>query len=236
MGAGCSQEAVTQWQDKASDAASTVQDWYAEVEENMVSDETKETEEVSETEKTLMQDGTHVYGEGFSLTVPEEWIATGRSELMEHADGRVGYGWIENGVPDDAYGDPDIISISIMSMNKDEMTYEEIVEEFDWDQGDIDLRVNYMQENAHPPYNEITGEDIIVTSRKVILDNEQEVNYSEIRCEKICYIEGSAMTLGMYFVDAGEAVYLLQVKVGTNEMTDERLVMAADIVKTFTVE
>jgi hypothetical protein len=40
----------------------------------------------------------------------------------------------------------------------------------------------------------------------------------------------------MYFVDAGEAVYLLQVKVGTNEMTDERLAMAADVVKTFTVE
>jgi hypothetical protein len=232
MGAGCSEGAVTEWQDKASDAASSVQDWYAEVEENMSDDA---AEEQGELQQTLAQEGVLVSGQGFSLTVPDGWMATGRDEVMKHSDGRVSYGWIESGVSEGPYGDPDLISITIQSIEKDEKTYAEIVDMFGWDESDIDEHVDFMKENAHPPYNEITGEDIIVTSRKVVV-GDSEANYSEMRCEKICFIEGIAKTMGKYFIEDGDQVYILEIGIGTNEFTDERLSEAEKVIKTFIIE
>jgi len=231
MGAGCSGEAVTEWQDKASEAASSVQDWYAEVEENISDDEDVATKN----QDTLVKDGSLVMGDGFSLTIPEEWIVTPMSSPTRISDGRYTYGWIKSGVMDDAYGDPDIIMLTIEDVEKEERTYEEIVAEYGWDQTDIDERVTFMQENAHPPYNALSGEDVSVLSGKVTIQN-QEANYSEIRCEHVCFIEGSAMTTGLYFIDAEELVYLVRISVGTNEYTDTHLEQAEEVVKTFTIQ
>ena len=177
-------------------------------------------------------EGMLVQGDGFSMEVPEDWIVDASSFTSRSSTGMRTHGWIANGVSNDAYGDPDIITITIKDLEKDDQSFDEIVELYGWDESDIDARVEFMREHAHENFW-ITAADVSVVNGAIEMNDGSIVSRSELRCLKTCYIEGSASTIVEYFVETEELVYKITVSVATNETTDAFLEEAEEVIKTF---
>ncbi|HBK34887.1 hypothetical protein A2239_00310 [Candidatus Uhrbacteria bacterium RIFOXYA2_FULL_40_9] len=224
MGVGC-----TEVQSVIEEVGAGAQNVYEHFGEGYSSDEGS-PEEVTELTRF---DGAHVQGNGFSLQVPENWLVDASSFTDRSSTGARLHGWISNGVSNDAYTDPDIITITIKDVEKEGRTQNEIVSEFGWDESDIDARVQFMQEYAYEKYW-ITAADVSVKNGAIEI-NGAVVPRSEMRCEKTCYLEGSAVTTVLYAIEGDELVYLVSVATGTNEQTDVFLAQAEEVIKTFVI-
>jgi len=188
-------------------------------------------EVVTEPEKPAVPDGWQITeGENFSIQTPESWLIS-KSEITG-TDFTTKL-WLESGISNDAYIDPDIVTIKIATMPKGDGIFSEIIDLYAMDEDNIEEIVKTMVEMAAPPYNEITDKDIVVAYSEVKLNNGTLAQKITFQCLKECYLEGPAFAINQYFVETGDTIFLLEAKTATTDKTDTLLLIAEQVVKTF---
>ena len=195
----------------------------------------EEGEAVSEYLGWLEREGetTMVFGNDFSFSVPETWIVTSADDKERLADGRLFHGLIENEIADDAYGDPDVASINVIDVSKEQWTYEQAVEEYGWNEDDKSFCLS-MDEWFSDPDDVATEEDIQMGSSEIMV-GELPAQYSYMRSEKPCFIEGPAKTYATYVIEGEEVIYLITISNATSELTEELMEAAEEVVETFSL-
>lgn len=177
-------------------------------------------------------DGTQtVASDRFTLKVPEGWVVISTKETDRHNDGKFQYGWIYNVQPDDM-SDADVVQINPYDILKDGNTFDEIVAANAWDAVDVTEIVSFMSTEAAEAFPDFSEADVTVDMADDVV-NGLVAKRNTLQCLKPCYIEGAAQTHVLYFIDAPDRVYLLDVSTNTQASTADFLNKADAVVRTF---
>ncbi|HBR80393.1 MAG: hypothetical protein UX09_C0041G0003 [Candidatus Uhrbacteria bacterium GW2011_GWE2_45_35] len=188
------------------------------------------------TAEALPEGWQKIETDNFTINAPKTWISSVPNATGDGTKKFLTVVKLESGVSDDAYTDPDVVILDISYLEKGEKTFDEIVKEFALNEDQAALQIEFMKESATPPYNEITTEDIVVTTEQVELKNGVEAKKITFQCLKVCYIEGPAYTIIQYFINDEDKIYKLEAKTATTEKTETLLLVAEQVVKTFEVK
>ncbi len=160
--------------------------------------------------------------ETYTIDAPGTWIVNASDPVNL---------WLESGINDDVYVDPDIVSVRVSEVLKDGRTFEEIVSDEAWDETDVAQTVAFMKTEAIAPYNEISESDIVISRQPIEIAGSSAVRASR-QCLKPCYIEGGPFTDIQYFIDAGDRVFILTARSGIDERAEALLLSAEEVIKT----
>lgn len=190
-----------------------------------------EVEDVSEDSSVTQSNGDtmFVFGDGFSLQVPEDWIVT-TSDSERSSNGVLTYGWIYSAEQESAYGDPDVVRIRVEDVLKGDLSFSEVLDEHD--SLSAISAVKGMQRYANAPYNEITVADIIDIKEQIVF-NGFATQRNTFVCTRECHIEGLPPAEYRYFIDVGDRVFIIDARTVYSDSYEQLLNQADEVIATF---
>jgi hypothetical protein len=198
--------------------------------------ETPASEPTAENSNQLPEGWQKIETSDFAISLPQTWIIKSQAKYQPTGDNFSPEYFLASGQPEGVYGDPDVIEINISQILKANRSTEEITQIFGKKETDIATTIKFMQENAIPPYNELTTNDIKFSQYTINLNNGTNISKITFQCLKTCYIEGPATTIVQYFIETPEKILKLEAKTPTSEKTETLLLMAEQVVKTMEIK
>ncbi|MFH1089261.1 MAG: hypothetical protein V1716_02450 [Candidatus Uhrbacteria bacterium] len=177
-----------------------------------------------------------VDGKDFTINVPLTWLVIEDINNQLNVDSFSLRYSLASSETSEAYGDPDVVQITISNLQKNNRTLADVVNTFGKNEKEAEALVELMTKNANPPFNKLTKDDIKISQSDVVLNNGTVAKKIVFQCLKTCYLEGPAKTIVQYFIETPDSFFELTADTPTGEKTEVLLLVAEQVVKTFEVK